>query len=82
MALVPEKMNDKEWRLASEELAKEEIALVALRADMAEQADEWKETKKGFESSIATATAKVGVLARQVDTKTRMVDAQGDLPIE
>lgn len=82
MALVPEKMNDTEWRLACEELAKEDIALAKMRGDLDEQAEDWKATRKGFESAIETAVAKVVVLARQVDTKTRMVEQQGDLPLD
>ena len=77
---VPVKLNDVEWRQRSEMLAKADLDLIGQKAELHEEAEEWKDRKKYLLGVIEATEGKVRVLAREVDSREAMVDAQQTLP--
>ena len=73
------KLNDKEWRVRCEELAKSELDLRKQEEELGEEAEEWKDRKADLVKAIDAKRAIIAQLAREVDTRQTMVDAQQDL---
>ncbi len=73
------KLSDQEWRLKCEELAKSELDLRKQEAELAEEAEEWKDRKSDLLKAIDAKRAIIAQLAREVDTRQTMVDAQQEL---
>lgn len=73
-------LNDTEWRVRCEELAKAELTLQEQKEAFESDASDWADQKKEHKTKIQASEAKIRVLAREVDTRKAYVDAQQTLP--
>ena len=74
-------LNDQEWILKSEQLAKEELERKALRDVLKEEKDEWSDRKKELDLQIDIKSNLIERLAQDVDSRTQEIDAQATLPM-